>query len=146
MNQMNKEGGIAIEDWAVCRQQVENRFRQAVIAAKKERDEGYAAIDVVQRIANGSTKAHSGAYGSFVPKVIAAVDKVPDLFTRRDIVVALNEVDVDILKYRSTATLAGCLASLVVKGIIERDVPGKGSTPTVFKKVPKKQEVLKTNS
>ena len=135
-------------DYNKLKKQVEDKYQETLRLAEKERKDGLEAIDRVwellkeaQQIPNGEKDNriqtnNKTKYGSFTIAIKEAIRRVPTKrFTKKDIRVVLPQVDMEIAASCKDASLTGCLIRLEKKGIIEKIKAGKGSSPSLYKKV-----------
>lgn len=136
-------------DYNKLKKQVEERYQKALKLAEKQRNEGLEAIEKVWRMLHDieetlapfteKTEKFSDkikkSYGSLTAAVKQALETVDTKFTKNDILLVMRQTSPEIAKSVNQGSLAGCLMRFVRQGIIQIHKRGKGSTPTVYKKV-----------
>ena len=140
-------------DYNKLKKQVEDKYQETLCLAEKKKKEGLEAIDRVwellkeaQQTLNGENDNHTQTnnktkYGAFTVAVKEAIELIPaKRFTKKDIRVVLPRVDMEIAASCKDASLTGCLIRLEKKGIIEKIKTGKGSSPSLYKKVSDAQD------
>ncbi len=142
-------------EYKQLKEQVEQKYQNAILMAETERNEAIQAIEIVWRMLKGdttevarpdseplfkstrrATKQVNG-YGSLTSTVKHLIDTMPKRFTKNDIRKALSkELDRDIA-YNS---LDGCVRRLKKQGLIKIVLKGKGRRPNKYSKVDKDGE------
>lgn len=135
-------------DYNNLKKQVEEKYQKALKIAEKQRKEGLEAIEHVwsmlhdideiapEKMEQPSEKTKK-SYGSLTTAVKKALETVDAKFTKNDIILVMRQNSPEIAKSVNQGSLAGCLMRLEKQGIIQIKKRGKGSTPTVFKKIDK---------
>lgn len=136
-------------DYKNLKKQVEDKYQRAIRIAEQQRKEGLEAIehvwrmlhDIEETLAPFTEKTEKLSpktkkdYGSLTKAVKQALETVDTKFTKNDILLVMRQTSPEIAKSVNQGSLAGCLMRFVKQDIIQIKKRGKGSTPTVYKKV-----------
>lgn len=135
-------------EYIQLKRQVEEKYQKAVSLAEKERSEGLKAIETVwNMLGDGETTSPDNhennlnvpdgkmsslkAYGSLTTNVKKALNNLPEVFDKNDILAFLGyEVNEN--------SMSGCLYRLEHQRFIVKVEPGAGRRPTKYKKATKK--------
>lgn len=143
-------------DYNNLKNQVEEKYQKALKLAEKQRKEGLDAIERIwsilqnieetlvpfaEKMEQPSDKTKK-SYGSLTTAVKRALENVATKFTKNDIILVMRQTSPEIAKSVNQGSLAGCLMRFVEQGIIQIHKRGKGSTPTVYKKIDSKSTKL----
>lgn len=134
-------------DYKNLKKQVEEKYQKSLELAEKQRKEGLKAIEQVwsmlhdieenlapEKMEQPSDKTKK-SYGSLTAAVKQALENVDAKFTKNEIILVMRQNSPEIAKSVNQGSLAGCLMRMEKQGIIQIKKRGKGSTPTVFKKI-----------
>lgn len=141
-------------DYNKLRKQVEDKYQQAIQAAEKLKKEELDAIERVwdllketeqktpiAKIVDSPKTKSNIVYGSFKAAIMEAIKLVHvKKFTKKDIRLVLPQVSMEIAASCKDASLTGCLIRLEKQGIIKKIKAGKGSSPSLYKKVSDAQD------
>ncbi|MHC4171613.1 MAG: hypothetical protein ACYTBX_19945 [Planctomycetota bacterium] len=133
------------------KRQVEEKYQKSLKLAEKQRNEGLEAIELVWSLLHNieetlapftftekteklSPKTKE-KYGSLTAAIKEALEHVKVKFNKNDIMLVLKQTKPELAKSINQGSLAGCLMRYVKHDIIKIHKRGKGSTPTVYKKV-----------
>ncbi len=138
-------------DYNNLKQQVEEQYQKTLIIAEKRRKEAIKAIEQVliliqdldleepastdEKVERLFPKTNKSSYGSLTAAVKQALKHVKAKFTKNDIMLVITQTDREFAKSINQGSLAGCLMRFVKQGIIKIHKRGKGSHPTIYKKM-----------
>ena len=112
--------------------QVGEKYNQSLKIAESERVAGLAAVEKIWEIARAASE-HLWEHGSLTAAIKKALDVVPETFTKRDILLAVEKDGPNSLNSHSLNSLAPALARLKKQGVIEITQAGSGSRPCCYK-------------
>lgn len=146
-------------DYKQLRKQVEERYKQAIERAEKERIEGLAAIDTVWKMlhvprrkrSEKTTSQQKGelsvessvnskpppttpscVYGTLIATVRKSLALVPEEFIYRNVIAAMKQTSGSTF---NSSSVSNCLKRLAKEGVIEVIKQGHGKTPSKYRLV-----------
>ena len=133
-------------DYKKLKKAVEERYNKALEKAENEHVEALAAIEKVWKMTKpnygkpssnlfSSSSSSSPSYGSLAGTVRKALDLVPQTFTKKTILTAMQQISSDMANNCNPNSLSGCLHRLKKEGVIEVVEQGRGSSPSIYRKI-----------
>ena len=135
-------------EYRKLKKEVEERYEKAIQKAQNERVEALAAIEKVWKMMKPSygkvtfgAVSSSSQYGSLAETVRKSLKYVPSRFTKKDVIVAMQQISSEVANRCNTNSLSGCLHRLKKEGIIAETKKGIGSMPTEYELVGQRTEI-----
>jgi len=130
-------------EYKKLKKEVEERYNKALQKAGDERVEALAAIEKVWKMTKpsygkssfGMSSSTSTDYGLLAKTVRESLELVPQTFTKKNIMTAMQQISSDVANKCNSNSLSGCLHRLKKEGVIEVVKQGRGSSPSEYRKV-----------
>ena len=130
-------------DYKKLKKEVLERYNKAVQKAENERVEALAAIEKVWKMtkpnygksSSSTSSSTSTDYGLLAKTVRESLELVPQTFTKKNILTAMQQISSDVANKCNSNSLSGCLHRLKNEGVIEVVKRGRGSSPSEYRKV-----------